>query len=385
MTETAAPGGDGELVAALSAHGLYDPAAPDAEQRLALLRHYTERGITVEQMASAEKEGRLPVLSGDLTFFDLGPQLTLDEVALACGVSVDRVRRTRVATGLPTEREDEVPAWVVEDISGFLVAAELFGEPATLAFSRLLGSTASRLAEAAVSLFLTEVDRGLAERQAPPVEWALANEQAGYLVGVASTISSHLLREHLSRAIRRQRALVSPGGGAVVSTTIGFVDLVRSTEWASTLTPLAQADALAVFESAAWDLTTRHNGRVVKLIGDEVMFVADDAADACRIGLELCAAIAEEETLPAARAALGYGEVAFRDGDFFGPLVHVTARAVKAAEPATVVATDGVRESCEHEATGLSFEPLGARELRGVPDPVELYLVSASGRSRAPS
>lgn len=370
-------GSDPELVEALRERGLYDPASPDAEERLALLLHYAERGITLSQMVEADRQDRLPSLSGDLTLLELGPQLTLAEVAERCGVSVEHVRRTRVATGLPSEPDDPVPAWVVDDIAGFLLASELFGEPATLAFSRLLGSSAARVAEAAVSLFLTEVDTELAERHAPPVEWAVANEQAGALVDVASGIVGHLLREHLARAIRRQRALVSPGTGAVLRTTVGFVDLVGSTEWASRLTPLAQAGALAVFEAAAWDVATRHDGRIVKLIGDEVMFVADDPAAACRISLDLCEAIGAEATLPSARAAVGYGEVAFRDGDFYGPLVHVTARAVKAAEPGAVVADTGAKERCELEHAGFSFERLGPRELRGVPEPVELFVVTA--------
>jgi adenylate cyclase len=374
--DAGAPDARARLVGALVERGLYDPAAADAEDTLALLLHYAGRGISLEEMALALADDRLANLTADLAFFDFGPETSLAEVAERSGVGIERVQRIRLATGLPADPGSAVPAWVAEDVVGFTLASALFGESPTLAFSRVIGAVASRLAEAAVSLFLTEVDAGLVRRHASALEHALANEQAGELLGVVSGITEHLFREHLALAIKRQRAIVEPGAGAVVRTAVGFVDLVGSTEWAGSLDPRAQADALAVFEELAWDLTGRHGGRVVKLIGDEVMLVATDPADACEIGIELCRAVAGVPLLPDARAAVGYGEVAFRDGDFYGPLVHVTARAVKAAEPSTVVADAAVRARCEADSSPLEFWPLGPTDLRGVPEPVELYVVT---------
>ena len=373
-----------DLIGSFIDRGLYSPAADDAGDRLALLTHYAERGITIDRMVEAEAAGRLQTLSGDLLFFDVGPELTIEEVAERCAIGIDRVLRIRLASGLPTDVDTTVPSWALDDVAGFTLAAALFGEAATLAFSRVMGAGAARLADAAVSLFLTEVDTSLSERHAAPIDWALANEEAARLVDVVASINAHLLREHLALAIRRQRSMVSPGQGAVVRTTIGFVDLARSTEWASSLSPLAQAGALAVFESAAWDIATRHGGRIVKLIGDEVMFTVGEPAAACDIAIELCAAVSAEQSLPSARAAIGFGEVAFRDGDFFGPLVHVVARAVKTADEGAVVADAAVRERCEAEGFPAHFEALEPQELRGVPKPVVLHVVTpAAGSARA--
>ena len=67
--------------------------------------------------------------------------------------------------------------------------------------------------------------------------------------------------------------------------------------------------ALAGFESAAWDIASAHGGRVVKLIGDEAMFLAPTGAAGARIALELCRAVAADDALPEAGGAVGYGTV----------------------------------------------------------------------------
>ena len=160
--------------------------------------------------------------------------------------------------------------------------------------------------------------------------------------------------------------------GAGVS--LGFVDLAGSTEWSSGLPLRAQADAIARFESLAWDTATRHDGRVVKLIGDEVMFTAIDPLQAGQIALELCAEVGAEPSLPSARGALGYGDVVHRDGDYYGPLVHLVARSVKVAAVGDVVVTTQFRQECEMRAPGtFGFETLGSHPLRGIETPVELY------------
>ena len=83
-------------------------------------------------------------------------------------------------------------------------------------------------------------------------------------------------------------------------------------------------------------------GRVVKTIGDEVFFAAPTAEAACRIGLEICRAVAEDEVLPPARGAVGIGPAFPREGDYFGPLVNLLARLAKVGAPGEMVATEAV-------------------------------------------
>jgi adenylate cyclase len=354
--------------------GLYDPAAPDATARLDLLQHLAARGATVENMLEADARGQLVTAAADLSMFDIGNALSLEEVADRCGVSPDRVLRLRLASGLPVEEGALFPEWLPEDIGGFELGSALFGDAPTMAFSRVMGASAARVAEAAVALFLTEVNTQLTESDASPLEWAIANEEGAALVGVVMSLVSHLVREHLPLAIRRQRSTFAPGVGPESVLAIGFVDLAGSTEWAESLSVREQADALALFESAAWDIATRLGGRIVKLIGDEVMFATSGPAAACRIALDLCAVVDGEPSLPRARGAVGYGLVWARDGDYYGSMVNLISRSVKAAEEGAVVVTAEVVEQCEAEGAPLQVTELGPLRLRGIERPVPLFV-----------
>ena len=114
----------------------------------------------------------------------------------------------------------------------------------------------------------------------------------------------------------------------------------------------------------------------MKLIGDEAMFLAPTGAAGARIALELCRAVAADDALPEARGAVGYGIVGARDGDYFGPLVNLVARAVKVADPGSVVLTEAVRADLGDSPTpGERWEvaELSARALRGIDEPVRLF------------
>jgi adenylate cyclase len=356
--------------------GLYDPAAPDAAERLALLEHLHERGVTIEEMVAAgEFTPYLASLAADRILLDIGQVLSAEQVAERTGSSVERVQRVRLACGLPAEEGQQLPSWIPEDISGFEMASTVFGESATLAFTRVMGASAARIAEAAIGLFLSEIDTELNARGASGVEWAQANEEAASLVGVVTTLMTHLLREHLILAIRRQRpaSLTNESVGNVLPMSIGFVDLTSSTEWATSLPLREQADALSLFEKSAWEIATKRGGRIVKLIGDEAMFAAPDPVDACEIALELCAAVSEERLLPEARGAVGFGDVVTRDGDYYGPLVHIIARSVKLAGESGVVVDSAVATRCRAAGALIEFTELGPQSLRGIEEPVPLF------------
>jgi len=113
---------------------------------------------------------------------------------------------------------------------------------------------------------------------------------------------------------------------------------------------------------------TSAGGRVVKLIGDEVLYATGEERQACAIALGLAAAFAEHETVPPVRAGVAGGEVMMRDGDVFGPVVNLAARAVKAASAGEVVAPAAVAT-----AAGVRAAPLGPRQLKGLGGGIELY------------
>jgi len=95
------------------------------------------------------------------------------------------------------------------------------------------------------------------------------------------------LRHHIERAFRPLEAIEATAGVDLVRRSVGFADLVDSTAWTQQLDLPALSRALSLFDSTASEIVVGHRGRVVKLIGDEVMFVANDPATTTDIALAL--------------------------------------------------------------------------------------------------
>jgi adenylate cyclase len=168
-----------------------------------------------------------------------------------------------------------------------------------------------------------------------------------------------------------------PSGGSVTSDlTVGFLDLVGSTALAERLGPEELGALISTFEREAAEVVADADGRVVKMIGDEVMFVVSDASAACSVALELARRVEEHPALPLLRGALASGDLVRGYGDYYGPVVNGAARAVKLAEPGTILATDGVRHRTDSAA--IDFEPFGEHHLRGIERPVRLFRLNRS-------
>jgi adenylate cyclase len=130
---------------------------------------------------------------------------------------------------------------------------------------------------------------------------------------------------------------------------------------------------LADFERVTTEAVTKHGGRVVKHIGDEVMFVMADPGAACDVALTLCERYGPSAGTPVLRGALAFGPLVRGYGDFYGPIVNLASRMVGIAEPGAVVVSDDLRTRAD--GSSFSFQPLGARRLRGFPDAVDVYAV----------
>jgi adenylate cyclase len=122
------------------------------------------------------------------------------------------------------------------------------------------------------------------------------------------------------------------------------------------------------FEATAHDLVTTHGGRLVKLIGDEVMFTTVDAGAACAIAL----ALTSRDEVPA-RGGLAHGEVVTSGGDLYGPVVNLASRITDQAIVGEVLVSDAIVEA----AHDRSFEPAGRRSLKGFSEPVRLWSLSS--------
>jgi len=363
--------------------GLYDPDDAAAQERLAVLEYLTERGATIEQMVEANRMGTLYGVAADLVTQGRSEEIAVADLAARADVPAARVLRTLLAAGIPARDDTEVPADLVSFMAAFELGAALMGEEAILAFTRVLGAAANNVAEAAIALFLAELGPGTGGEGPDELAQAQLAEAATTAFVAVPDVLAVLVLNAFDRALRRAEAARSwqpsnpPAAGTIEGPTevvaLGFVDLVGSTAWGQSMPLRDQSLALARFESAAWTSAVLGGGRVIKTIGDEVFFAAPTAETACRIGLEICRAVARDELLPPARGAVGIGPAFPREGDYFGPLVNLLARLAKVGAPGEMLATEAVAVHLPFEAWDL--HPLEPTELRGIVKPVTAFVV----------
>jgi len=278
-----------------------------------------------------------------------GPRtLTLEHLAQRAGVGEDRLRAYWQALGLPiTEDEEhaftELDAQALADVFAF-AESERLDERALTTLIRSTGHTTERLVLWQVEALVEHVTR----------RFDLDDTSARLLVLDRLPELAPVLEEQLLHAWRRQLAAVA-GRFAVefsqaratavdehelpLPRAVGFADIVSFTQRTRGLGSSELAEFVQAFETSARDVITAAGGRVVKTIGDAVLYVADDVATGARVALGLAEAgrSAEDVDVPPVRVSLVWGRVLSRFGDVFGPSVNLAARLVDIADPTTVL------------------------------------------------
>jgi adenylate cyclase len=318
-------------------------------------------------MQAAHRRGDIARLAAELLFLPAGTRYAAAELAERAGVDVTVVHELRRACGLPAVADDD-PRFTDGDVrlvETFEAATALFGRPATVQLLRVIATSMARVADATVSTFVTTIG---AATQADEDALLAANEGAMALFGGLLDVMDDVLRHHLVH-LARLDITEAHAGHESREGAVGFVDVVGSTSLAERL-PLDEVGrAIGRFESVAADVVTEGGGRVIKFVGDEVMFRTDSVAEAGHVALRLVEQLGGDPVLPGVRGGLAGGELLIRDGDCFGPVVNLAARAVKAAAPgAVVVASFGSPEP----VAGMELVALPAVELAGFDQPVAL-------------
>jgi len=365
--------------AELEAAGVYEPDSDDAPSRLALLEYLIGLGATLEELAAAEPD-ELPGLASTITLWANREMLTSHEVATAAGVEPSLVARAWRTAGLPEPAVDATSRMFsrrdVELLEIIGAGITLLGEDVTIQLLRVIGAAAARVADATVSAFIVNVASPAVEADPSGLQLARANaESIALLDGLARGFDT-LLRHHIQRGFRRDVSDTLSGVDLVVR-SVGFADLVDSTAWTQQLDLRVLANALTRFDATASEIVVRHGGLVVKLIGDEVLFVTNNPAAAVDVGLALINTFASDDVLPAVRVGIATGEVLARDGDYSGPIVNLAARAVKLAAPSTLLVDQPTRDAIRNLSSLSCAEP-HAYALKGFADQVELSQVTAS-------
>jgi len=352
----------------LIAVGLFDPEAPDAHERRELLERALAAGATVDMIRQAIDERWLHVVPTRLAMIGGTATMTVEEAAARVGLEAEIARRLWDAVRLTDLGGLECTEEDVAIFEFYARVIPLFGEEETLQVARVHGAAIAMMADAEVAQV-----RSLLE--APQRVEGADNVAVGELwMGVVSELFTlleramvRLHRHHAMITGRRYTLWGAPtSGSSTADVVVGFADLVGFTALGHTLAPQQVDSLLRRFEARAVGTATSATTRVVKMIGDEVMFVAGTADDA----LTIAHALVHDPDLPDLRVGIAAGRVVTRAGDVFGVPVNLAARLVATAQPGEIL-VDHLAAERVHDPRTL--EPRGARELPGFPEPVAVY------------
>ena len=295
------------------------------------------------------------LLLGDAT-------LTSAEVAARAGFPLDGHRRLWRAIGLPPVPENE-RAFTESDVEILHGVQVLLSGPGANAetavqLARVIGRSMAQVADAIVGV-AAETAREVAAADEPPP--AVAEVLAG-LAPAIEPFLLHVWRHHLLAGLLR--AMAGSDAATDPVQAVGFVDLVGFTALAQRLETTTLMAVLDRFEALAYERIVEHGGRVVKMVGDEVMFVVDAPAVAAGIALALLEACAADPRVPDARAGLALGPTRAWEGDLFGPTVNLASRLVGVARPGTVLVSDELGAALDPQEFALRH--LRRQPLQGI-------------------
>jgi len=286
------------------------------------------------------------------------PTLSATDVAERVGRTPAEVRRIWVTNGLADPGDDAVVFHESDLVlfQLFVAGVDVFGEEAIYRYARALGAAARALSDATTALFNDVLGPTLtASSLTGHIELA---ELGGALNNRIPDEAIRPLYFHHAEASQRFNTAAGSWGSAELDLAVGFCDLVGSTELLTGGAAAEVGRAVMRFEDVAHETAMRHGGRVVKLIGDEVMLAGLDVPTVEAVIVELLAWVATDDVLVAARGGIAFGRVAARGGDLYGPTVHLAARLASMASPGTALVAD---EGGEPTTVRGFDQPVGVR------------------------
>jgi adenylate cyclase len=291
------------------------------------------------------------------------PHLTRLQVAEQADVPLDVARELWRLLGFVEQDDDDI-AFTGADVQALRYSHDLMklgvlSPERQAALVRTWGRSFARLAEWQ-SRLLTEV---ALESDDPVRQVTSLTEE---VMPRLETLQGYVWRQHLAKASRRMLTTDSLGSD-LTQLAVGFVDIVGFTSQSKELTDAELVTWIEFFEAECSAVVNDHGGRVIKNIGDEVLFVADDVAAAAEVALLLTTRGADgDDGFPAVRAGVAYGEVVARLGDVLGPTVNIAARLTSIARPGTVLVDDGAHERlAAQDGSPFAFRRLRRTSVKG--------------------
>src|SRR6476469_9522710 len=130
-----------------------------------------------------------------------------------------------------------------------------------------------------------------------------------------------------------------------------------------------------------------HRGRIANTAGDSVLAEFGSAVDAVQCAVEAQTALAEANSGLASdrrisfRIGIHIGDVMVRAGDLFGDGVNIAARLQTLAKPGGVCISGATHDQVR-KVLPMTFEDLGAQEVKNIEETIRVYQVGAPSKQR---
>ncbi|OLO52449.1 adenylate/guanylate cyclase domain-containing protein [Actinomyces oris] len=301
-----------------------------------------------EAVAEAAPAERTTLAGHECLLLGESPSLTLTEVAQRAGTSVEVAQKFWRAMGFADVKPDGVH-FTEQDVAALQDTVALLDETSdsplasasVLELLRAQSYTMDRLVLWELETFVTDLSErlGLDDTSARLV----ALDRIDDLVELLSRQLTYVWRRHMVSILGRTDVEVSTRGREDTGPdlyplirSLGFVDIVSFTQRAQGMSKAALTHMLEGFENTARDVITSRGARVVKTIGDAVMYISEDLLIAADVVTALVEELQKGPDAIRVRASLVEGRVISRSGDVFGPTVNLASRLVDTAEPGSI-------------------------------------------------
>jgi adenylate cyclase len=330
---------------------LGDPAEPgppprwdrDGIDQADLVAYLRRRGVAERSILKAHRDGQLSLLIIDETLVHSGT-MTIRQLAEAAAIPQALAKRLWRALGLPPPEAGE-KIFTRQDVVAMRLLGALrtvFSDEALVESAAVLGSSMARYASAEVEMFRRELTRPFAGTGASEVEiaWRLAN-LVDLIIPPGALAMETVHRWHLEVAMRSESVVrIEERAGALpgqVELTVAFADLVGYTAASDRLSALEIGEVAGAFLRCAEATLPDRGARIVKSIGDAVMFSARDPVSGAAAGIALITSAAQDPSLPPVRVGVAHGPVLRRYADYFGRTVNIASRLSTEGNPGRVL------------------------------------------------
>ena len=283
------------------------------------------------------------------------------DVAAAAGVELSRAERLWQALGF-AHVEDSAVVFTDGDVAALrmldqLVSADIVTPELETAVARSLAQTMSRLAEWQVGIFKSALGDSFGEDVETTAKFAEA------VMPVMAQLQDYVWRRHLAATAVRELS-GADSGEHEPTLVVGFADIVGYTRLIRDFSELELAKLIDDFEDLATGVVAENYGRIVKTVGDEVLFVANTPEQGTEIALRLHEGIANRPQLPPLRIGVAQGAVLARFGDVYGSTVNIASRLTSLAKPASVLVDRELAAALRHHPD-YTLAPIGPTKVQG--------------------